>query len=410
MKKVHFTIGENLGQILFQIASEQIQKGNVEKAISTYTDSLIDFSEDYVKCLLKNECVLITNKDKDSLEISTNAEDIEQNKKYITDWYNVLEYKVEYLQDLISHIYDLKNHFLTIDVTDVDIKSLSVGRKQINIAAKLIACKKFPNLHSTGENIWEDLVYDCENGYATRDEVALYNIVQYVQSIRKLYNKFFETLNYYNAIKHFDLIDKFAFIESTFERCLILLEEFSDDEKGYHHPMCDEEIHNLKEQIYDDIYKTAIGREFLENCIISKNPEDRYDAAWISPEGKFYGALGETTDLLHLNLAQQICTKIDEVDIMFEADEYLSERGWIKVHHDEAYAFLAYNKKIAQEENKLYAPTEAQIETLCKYMDAHFNGKFYTEFRGIGDRTIDPQSTRNIKQMDEYALHNAFKI
>lgn len=407
MKNFNFTIGENLGEILFQIACNHIQKGDVDKAISTYVDSLDGFSKELVKSLLKNECVLITNEAKDSLEVSTNEEDIEANKKNIVDWHDVLADKVEYLQDTISHIYDLRNHVLPIDPVSVDIKSLSVGKKQINVAAQLIAGEK--KLHLTGENLWEDLVYDCENGYATRDEVALLNIVNYVHSIRQLYKNFFETLNFYNTLKHFDLIDKFAYIESTFERGLILLEEFSDDEKGYHHPACDEQIHELKEKIYDDIYKTEIGREFLKDLIVTKNPEDFYDAAWISPEGKFYGVMGETTDLLHLNLAQQICIKIDK-DNSIADDEYLTNRGWIKVHHNEAYAFLAYNKKIAEEENRLYAPTEAQIETLCKYMDAHFNGKFYTEFRGIGGRTVDPQSTRNIKQMDEIALHKAFEF
>lgn len=414
MKELHFSIGENLGEILFQIACEHIQKGNVEKAISTYTDSLIGFSEEYVKNLLKNECVLKTNTEKDSLEISTNVEDIEKNKKNVIDWHRVLNDKVGHLSEIISSIYDAKNYLSSrcADPVNFNIRNLGVEYEaQINIAAKLIAGKKFANLHSNGENVWEELVLNCESDNATRAESILYNIVKYVSSIRQLYGYFFETLNYYNAIKHFELIDRYSFIELSFERCLTLLEEFCDDNKGYYHPMCDEQIHNLKEQIHEDICKTEIGRTFIINGILPKNPIDYYDAAWISPEGKFYGAIGETNEMLHLNLAYQICEKIDGVD-MLEADRYLTDKSWIKVHHNEAYVYLAYDKKSAQEDGKLYTPTKEQIKVLCEYMDAHFNGKFYTEFAGLGSRIShpDPYSTRNIKQMDEIALHNAFKF
>ena len=63
-------LGDNLGEILLEIAQTAIQEGNPEKAVSTYTESLIGFTEDYVIKLLKNEYVLATSKDGVSVELT----------------------------------------------------------------------------------------------------------------------------------------------------------------------------------------------------------------------------------------------------------------------------------------------------------------------------------------------------
>ena len=61
-----------------------------------------------------------------------------------------------------------------------------------------------------------------------------------------------------------------------------------------------------KEQLHDDLLKTKIGMEYVKNGIIEKNIMNGYDAGWLSPDGEFYGANGETSALLQMNIAEQI--------------------------------------------------------------------------------------------------------
>lgn len=418
MKELHFTLGENIGQILLDIASEAVSKGDINKAISTYTESLIDFPEDYIKKLLKNECVLKTSEDGQTLDLSTNIEDIKENAKYLREWYAIFSESADYLTDIVKRIWELKRDLnkIGVDITDFNIMKLDSSYKaEINIAAKLISGQDFANLRSNGENVWDKLISNYEFGEGTKEETTLYSIVTYVDLIRKLHKQYLETYRLYKAIKHFELIDKYAFIELIWERSLELLKEFYDDTKGYYHPLCNEKLHELKEQILEDVIKTEAGRDYQLYNILTKNPTDHYDAAWISPEGEFYGALGETSQMLHYNLAEILAEKKlkDEVrEYGEDAERYLCDHSWIKVHGNEAYTYLAYNREHAKETGRLFAPTRKQIDAICTYMDKWHNGKFYTEFAGIGPRFkhVDPYSTRDIKQMDELALRNAFKM
>ena len=70
MGELHMKLGQNIGEILLDIAQNAIQSGNPEKSISIYTDSLNGFTEEYVIKLLKNEYVLITSKDEVSVELT----------------------------------------------------------------------------------------------------------------------------------------------------------------------------------------------------------------------------------------------------------------------------------------------------------------------------------------------------
>ena len=54
IESLHMRIGENLGEILLDIAQNNIETGNVEKAITTYTDSLQVFTNEYALMCLKN--------------------------------------------------------------------------------------------------------------------------------------------------------------------------------------------------------------------------------------------------------------------------------------------------------------------------------------------------------------------
>ena len=74
MANLQMKLGENLGDILLEIAQENIRKGEPEKAIETYTSSLHGFTDEYALMLLKNEGVLVTDPHGVDMELKVDKE------------------------------------------------------------------------------------------------------------------------------------------------------------------------------------------------------------------------------------------------------------------------------------------------------------------------------------------------
>lgn len=417
MRDLQFALGDNIGGILLDIASEAVSRGDTDKAVSTYAESLIDFPVDIVKKLLKNEYVLKTSEDGKTLELSDKEEDLKSND-IARDWYCMLDEDVKRIDDVVRYMHELKSKLLKrrVLVNDFNIRSLDpVYEKEINVAAKLIGGKNIWELNGDDSVIANNLIYNYETEEATKEEAILYELVAYAKTAKDLHRQYMELYGFYKALKHFELVEHYAFIEMVWERCLRILIEFCDTSKGYYHPLCNEKLNEYKEMVFEDIMKTEAGREYQLNNMLAKNPADHYDAAWISPEGEFYGAIGETKQMLHYMLAEELKEKKLKEEIKEygqEAEQYLCDHSWIKLHGNEAYTYLAFDREHAKETGRLFAPTKKQIDALCIYMNKFHNGKFYTEFAGMGSRIshTDPYSTRDIKQMDELALRNAFKL
>ena len=62
-EKLTMKIGSGLGEILLDIAQNHISRGDCEKAITTYTDSLHGFTEEYALMCLKNKAVLVVDEE-----------------------------------------------------------------------------------------------------------------------------------------------------------------------------------------------------------------------------------------------------------------------------------------------------------------------------------------------------------
>lgn len=86
MAKLHFTLGENLGEILFQTAQEHILQGDIDKAFSLYKILLHGFTDEYVMKVLKNEMVLVTDDSGEEMNLTNDPEEISSNKEHIYDW------------------------------------------------------------------------------------------------------------------------------------------------------------------------------------------------------------------------------------------------------------------------------------------------------------------------------------
>jgi hypothetical protein len=169
--------------------------------------------------------------------------------------------------------------------------------------------------------------------------------------------------------------------------------------------------------------KTHFGKMYASDGIIQKDIMDGYDAGWLSPDGEFYGANGETSSMIHMNIAEQIFNSSggkyaiemakDGVSVMDinSPEQWLSSHGWIKIHHNDCYgSFIGRRDEMPTKDYPYpYCPTKVQIKMICDYIDKYYNGKFYTEANALGRiRHTEPFTTYKVRQMDEFKLHEIF--
>ena len=148
----------------------------------------------------------------------------------------------------------------------------------------------------------------------------------------------------------------------------------------------------------DPFLDAAMNKEALPCDIM-----DGYDAGWLSPEGIFYGADGDTSSLLHIAIADEL--GMDDID--------LERKHWIKTHHDICYSHPAFFKDEKPSDVIInpdgttwngYVWSKNQLEAICNYIDKFYNGKLCT-----GPTYPDYLTTGQLKSMDIIALHNALE-
>ena len=406
------TLGENLGQLLLEIAQTKIREGQPEAAIAFYTENLHGMTDDIVLQLLKNECVLITSEGDTSMKLSNSESQRSFNQKNITNWNEWITQKLKYMSELLNTLNNVEDEFVQTvhkDILDCNINEIvrkyygDIDKIGIhNIAAKLIAGKQFANLYSNGENVWENLIMHVEDGVAEDYEKALYLIVKYGDNIRNLHKEYMVLANSYKFLTDNNIADRLPFFETQIEKVIITLDKYCDPNKGYYHPMCDPELFDYKEEINDDLLSTDIGKEYLRHKIVRKNIMDGYDAGWLAPDGRFYGENGPTSSLIHLRIAE----RLKPCDT--NPDNKLEEEGWIKIHGDEAFGIFVGHKEPQEGFPYKYCPSETQMKLICDYADKFYNGKLYLHPKSI--RQTEPVTTYKLRQMDEVQLHETFSI
>lgn len=105
------------------------------------------------------------------------------------------------------------------------------------------------------------------------------------------------------------------------------------------------------------------------------NIEDGYDAGWIAPDGKCFALNGTTGNMLHLQLADEIMEyyhfKKPEKLKDFADDYYLAaDKGFVKFHHD----WVTYEGYDCVRTDKPVPLTKKQIEKIVKYGNACYGG------------------------------------
>ena len=353
------------------------------------------------------------------------------------------------LRDLLQNLLDTEkefNNYYNGDIRNYSMldmmkhyyndEEMKVMSGTANIAARICGdanCKVCSKGNSNPQSIWDRVEGRVERyledpeGYdydmPAKWEIVLVLTVKYNKLIRMLQKEYMNYENTYLFLVEHDFIKKPLYNETFIENVISALVKFCDTGEGYYHPLCNTGLYEYKESLYEDILKTKYGKEYAQNGIIKSDIMDGYDAGWLSPDGEFYGANGETSAMIHMNLADKIfdgnnvyanqmakdgISKFGGVD---SPDYWLEKHGWIKIHHDDCYgSFIGHrNEEPTPDYPYAYVPTAIQVKMICDYADKFYGGKFYTEANVLGrDFHPDANKTYAVRQMDDIMLHEIF--
>lgn len=414
MENLHMKLGQNLGKILLEISQTAIQKGDIEKAIRIYTDTISKFIKEDVIKVLKNEYVLVTSEDVGSVNLTDSETEKAANKHDIIDWNIWIKNKINTIMSIVDTLNKTRDEFekhIHGSILDYNIMDLSINyfgeelSKNIgvhNITAKLIAIMGFSSLTPSELDIWDELCIDVESDNGRTYQYALYFIVQYVDSIRILHKEFINFIKSYTFLVINELSERPLFLEDKIEAILDKLTEFADTTKGYYHPLCNTKLYEYKKSIDDDILSIEFGKEYRRYDVLEKNIMDGYDAGWLSPDGKFYGENGTTSNLIHLRIAEKLSGG------NLDGDRKLEEKGWIKIRGNKVYGTFIGNITPRKDFPYQYCPTDIQIKMVCDYIDKFHNGKLYTRPQIV--QVTKPVTTYKVRQMDNIKLHELFAL
>lgn len=400
-------VGPGIGATLYGIATERLMNGEpLERCLSVLTEALIGFDTDNAIKVLKGECELeIADHDPAVMSLITDP------KLFVYETVNLSRFASEMLAEL-EHKYDKVRHLRTSlkerDINHIDIRRLPHSEAVINALAKRIVHMPLDHAESDAwDEYWYRYVYSdgLDVDFIETEYTIAYAIDMYMIAIGNLAKHFVKFANIYDSVTRLGIVDHLPMVEDIIEQSLVELHEFCrHEESHYHHPLCDDRLEAMRRDMVKSLHTTSwcgiqLYPEYLANRIFEKNPDDAYDAAWIDPEGRFYGMCGKISGFMHLEMSEKLSVKynIDGPNYDF----YLNDHSWIKLSGNKVHVHLC-DKKTEQDGVVLFTPTDKQIETLCRFIKANHNGMLM-----VLGRTF---RCSDIQQMDEYALHEAFYL
>ena len=384
MGTVHFSLGENLGKRLTEIAQEKlIYNCDINAAIQTFTKSLCGFPEDMaIRCLSGTDLKLTVVGDEIEV-VDTPIEDYPKvDFGYIFNQWTDEFYKIYRIfeRPLLNHTNFTKR---TICIP-YSVRDIILGYDETNPDAYEYL-KEFI-MNDAPYEITEDR--DFERGV---EDIELY----------KMFREWKEL--FLKRAKVIEFVLKNRLVEPSF-RCAAP-QTFINTICDYQQKLQQALYIGIKnENEHDDLDRFIDAAQEI-NEIKELKPVENYeyhDAIWLAPDGTMYGLCGEISNMLHNTMAEMLCEQgiIKPDTERQERNPYiiLEEDGWVKIHGD----------WVMFEPNPFDKPkqfmTEAQVKSLCKYLDknCHMLGKF-----GIQHEMV---LTYQLKQMDKFAINKLYEL
>lgn len=380
MKKgtVHFTLGDDAGKLLMQIAQEALlYELDPEKAIKVITTSLMGCPDNIALKILKGDMVCVVMDDKQTIEIATYDRFLHKDfpRPNLSSWYERNHKEIgdtarEYYRALEQIARFVQKQKLEIPIKDV---------VSIVLSATMKDWETFRGKLSHMEDV-ERIVLLVNQCTKFLDRAAkLYRVFDFIDAV---YPDVSCDLSRgrHNVVSMLQ-IRLSAIINGEYS---LLLKQFEAEDEQFSKYM--EGAENTKELLGKEIQPVSIT--------------DNYDAGWIARDGTYFGTNGSYANMLHAALADAIRSRMtveNGVDPLKDfphksMDTWLCEQGWVKVHNNhilyDGYIRTAYTKKSP------IPISDEQLEAISKY------GKFCHKGMLLFGLTYTPCSMAKLEMME----------
>ena len=351
MEKLHFTLGDDAGLLLSQIAWERMFMDlSPAKAISIFVDSLQGLPYSLALELLHGDKVVEVS-DKTSGIMSIVPYDKDKHEEYpvfdYTGWY---ERNHKWIGDCGRELYQL------LDTCSRDVVSECVEVQVKNVIQMLLQHED----ESVRDRVYEEfsrsprvdrIVQICKSAEQYLRRVSQLGVVfDFIEDV------FPNDVSKLDTGKHFVV----SYVASKLSNLISLDSDALER-------ICELEDAPIKNHV-----KAAIEiSEKLKDLIQPVDILDNYSAGWLSPTGEYFGLNGEISNMLHKTIADAIRERmivLDGVDPLEDDDKnmdgWLSLHGWVKIHG----SWILYDGYMQGAHNMKVVPlTDIQIEKISLY-------------------------------------------
>jgi hypothetical protein len=347
---LHFTIGNEFGILLMNIAQEHlIYSYDPEKAIRSITDSLMGCPEELALQILKGDMVLPV--DEETQQVICRTREPEHGNLFpMID----VDYQLKRMHnDIIRN-----GNYLRTGLFELQNKiSKNEGKFRIDFDYDQI------------------FKFIAGNDDVILDELEVNEEVQSIEQLFSVTKKYIETTMKIKSIMEWIYKTWGGDYSELVEECSEMLIEI---------------MSTLKETLNLDFPYKVIENDAVINyieavkeidIIISKGIEpvnimDNWSAGWLSPEGDYYALNGEIGNMLHIQIADALKEKgiiplyEDDEDTKVYREEvnpyaWLEQHGWVNIHENNVQ--FAGNLNVRLDKPIVHITTK-QLEVIDEYI------------------------------------------
>jgi hypothetical protein len=349
-QSLHFTIGEDAGKLLMQIAQEHLLYNyNPDKAIKTLTESLHGCPMDLALQILKGDVVLIVNEEEQYILPKKRDEKIHADfpKLDLKNWYKRTTGEItktgEGLEKALDDmLFTMSTKKLRISYDWSQILDFIAGNDKAIL----------DELWETEEVSQLDLLVRVTKNYIEKS-VKIKAIIDWLS---KIYPGEFETLNF----------------DSEYFEILLNVSDLFNDLLKQNYSKITKQIDSVQNFIDASLEINKV----LSDGIKPVNIMDNWSAGWLSPEGKYYALNGEIYNYLHIQIANalmdaNIIPQKEIEESIHGSDAWLEQHGWVKIHDNNINFAGCLNDKVRSINVDL---TNVQIKIIYEYIALCHNG------------------------------------
>jgi len=352
---LHFTVGEDAGVLLMNIAQEHlIYNNNPLQALKTLTDSLMGCPDELALKILIGEYVLPV--DVESQQFICQPRNEVENPDMFPQ-INIKNFCVENAEEINNRGSNMLGILAQMEVT--------LRTKKVNFCFNYEEILKFVS----GDQ--EDLI----NEIVERDEVSEFELcVNVVKAYMEKSVRVADTIDW--MIKTFPYEVKGMLLVDYREKLLMVITDFKD---LYH--MNYIETKGKFEFVDSYIQASMEIDEIVKAGITPVDIMQNYSAGWLAPNGDFYGLNGQIANMLHIQIGDALL----EAGIIPEdyrpavnPDAWLEQQGWVKIHGANVQFAGCLNERIDLKNVNI---SNVQLKKIYEYIALCHEGRMKAGWR-----------------------------